>query len=68
MLLTEVNLPIAQLVSMGLEYIRLSDELSEVLAEVRAPEFDRAMAGPDGRIRSGQRGRLYIDRTSDRPA
>jgi tetratricopeptide (TPR) repeat protein len=45
---TEVNLPMALLVSMGLEYVRLSDELNDVLAEVLSPEFDHRMAGPDG--------------------
>jgi len=48
LLRTEVNLPMARLVSMGLEYIRLSDELNDVLAEVHSPEFDHRMAGPDG--------------------
>ncbi len=48
LLRTEVNLAMAQLVSIGLEYIRLGDELKEVLAGVRDPEFDRAMTGPDG--------------------
>jgi hypothetical protein len=69
MLLTEVNLPIAQLVSMGLEYIRLSDELSEVLAEVRAPEFDRAMAGPDGAFDlANVAGSTLTARLTDRPS
>ena len=45
LLRTEVNLPMAQLVSMGLEYIRLADELKDVLAGVHEPDFDRAMAG-----------------------
>jgi hypothetical protein len=44
----EVNLPMARLVSMGLEYVRLSDELNDVLAEVHSSEFDHRMAGPDG--------------------
>ena len=48
LLRTELNLPIAQLVSMGLEYIRLGDELKDVLADLHAPEFDRTMTGPDG--------------------
>ncbi|WP_426420305.1 hypothetical protein [Bradyrhizobium genosp. A] len=48
LLRSEVNLPIARLVSMGLEYIRLSDELNDVLAEVHTAEFDQAMTGPDG--------------------
>ena len=48
LLRTEVNLPIAQLVSIGLEYIRLADELADVLAGVHEPEFDRVMTGPDG--------------------
>ena len=48
LLRSEVNLPIARLVSMGLEYIRLSDELKDILAEVHTAEFDRAMTGPDG--------------------
>jgi hypothetical protein len=48
LLRAEVNLPIAQFVSMGLEYIRLSDELHDVLGDVHDPEFDRATAGPDG--------------------
>jgi hypothetical protein len=48
LLRTEVNLPMVQLVAMGLEYIRLSDELKDVLAGVHEPEFDHAMAGPDG--------------------
>jgi hypothetical protein len=48
LLRTEVNLPMAQLVSMGLEYIRLTDELKDVLAGVHDLEFDRALAGPDG--------------------
>jgi hypothetical protein len=48
LLRSEVNLPIARLVSMGLEYIRLSDELKDILAEVHTSEFDRAMTGPDG--------------------
>jgi hypothetical protein len=48
LLRTEVNLPMAQLVSMGFEYIRLGDELKEVLAGVHDPKIDRALAGPDG--------------------
>ena len=38
LLRSEVNLPIARLVSMGLEYIRLSDELTDILAEVHEPD------------------------------
>jgi hypothetical protein len=48
LLCAEVNLPMAQLVSMGLEYIRLTDELKDVLADVEVPEFNRTMASPDG--------------------
>jgi hypothetical protein len=48
LLRTELSLPIARLVSMGLEYIRLGDELKDVLVEAHAPEFDRIMTGPDG--------------------
>ena len=48
LLRTEVNLPMGQLVSMGLEYISLSDELKDVLGEVHDAEFDHAMTGPDG--------------------
>jgi hypothetical protein len=48
LLRTEVNLPIAQLVSIGLEYIRLTDELADMLAEGHGPEFDQVLAGPDG--------------------
>ncbi len=48
LLRTEVNLPMAQLVATGLEYIRLGDELKDVLAGVHEPEFDRVMTGPDG--------------------
>ena len=48
LLRTEVNLPIAQLVSIGLEYIRLTDELADMLAEVHGPEFDQVLTGPDG--------------------
>ena len=39
LLRTEVNLPMAQLVSMGLEYIRLADELKDVLAGVGEPNL-----------------------------
>jgi hypothetical protein len=46
-LCTEVTLPVAQLVSMGLEFIRLTDELKDVLASVYDPEFD-VLEGPDG--------------------
>jgi hypothetical protein len=54
---------------MGLEYIRLSDELSEVLAEVRAPEFDRAMAGPDGAFDlANAAGSTLTARLTDRPS
>jgi len=48
LLRTEVNLPMAQLVPIGLEYIRLADELKDVLAGARDVEFDRALTGPDG--------------------
>jgi len=48
LLRTEVNLPIAQLVSIGLEYIHLADELADMLAGAHEPEFDRVMTGPDG--------------------
>ena len=48
LLCTELNLPIAQLVSMRLEYIRLADELKDVLAGVHDSEFDPALAGPEG--------------------
>ncbi|WP_158930097.1 hypothetical protein [Acidisphaera sp. S103] len=48
LLRTEVNLPMAQLVSMGLEYIRLSDELKGELSRVHDSDLDRALAGPDG--------------------
>jgi len=48
LLRTEVNLPIAQLVSIGLEYIRLTDELADVLADAHGPEFDQVLTGPDG--------------------
>jgi hypothetical protein len=48
LLRTELNLPMAQLVSIGLEHIRLADELKEVLADVHDLEFDRALAGPKG--------------------
>jgi hypothetical protein len=44
----EVALPIAQLASMGLEYVRLTDELADVLAPARDREFDPALMGPDG--------------------
>ena len=43
---TEVNLPMAQFVSIGLEYIRLCDELKNVLAGVGDREFEPAMIGP----------------------
>jgi hypothetical protein len=46
-LCTEVTLSVAQLVSMGLEFIRLTDELKDVLASVYDPEFD-VLEGPDG--------------------
>ena len=48
LLLTEVNLPIAQLVSIGLEYICLTDELADMLAEALGPEFGQVLTGPDG--------------------
>jgi hypothetical protein len=48
LLCTELNLPIAQLVSMRLEYIRLADELKDVLAGVHDSEFDPALPGPEG--------------------
>ncbi len=48
LLRTEVNLPIAQLVSIGLEYVRLTDELADVLAEAHGSEFDPVLTGPDG--------------------
>jgi hypothetical protein len=48
LLRTEVNLPMAQLVPIGLEYIRLADELKDMLAAARDAEFDRVLAGPDG--------------------
>ena len=41
LLRTEVNLPIAQLVSIGLEYIRLTDELADILAGVHEPSSIR---------------------------
>jgi hypothetical protein len=50
LLRTEVNLPIAQLASMGLEYIRLGDELKDVLAGVVDSELGRVAAGPDGSL------------------
>jgi hypothetical protein len=48
LLCTEVNLSIAQLVAMGIEYTRLGDELGDVLARVHEPGVHRAMTGPDG--------------------
>lgn len=48
LLRTEVNLPIAQLLSIGLEYIRLTDELADVLADAHGSEFDQVLTGPDG--------------------
>ncbi|QSR85309.1 hypothetical protein [Methylacidimicrobium sp. B4] len=48
LLRTEVKLPMTQIVAMSLEYIRLGDELKEVLVAIHKPEFDRTMAGPDG--------------------
>jgi hypothetical protein len=48
LLRTEVNLPIAQLVSIGLEYIRLTDELAQMLPKARGPESDPVLTGPDG--------------------
>jgi phage FluMu protein gp41 len=48
LLRTEINLPMAQLVSIGLEYIHLSDGLKDVLAGVYDSGFDPVMAGPDG--------------------
>jgi hypothetical protein len=50
LLRTEVNLPMEQLVSMGVEYIRLSDELKDVLAGVIDPELGRVARGPDGAL------------------
>jgi hypothetical protein len=47
---TEVNLPMEQLVAMGVEYIRLSDELKDVLAGVIDPELGRVARGPDGEL------------------
>src|SRR5262249_17495789 len=41
LLQTEVKLPTALLVSMGLEYIRLCDELSEVLSSITRADFKR---------------------------
>jgi hypothetical protein len=49
-LCTEVTLPIAQLVSMGFEYIRLNDELKDVLASIHDPEFKPVLDGPDGAL------------------
>jgi hypothetical protein len=49
-LCTEVTLPIAQLVSMGFEYIRLNDELKDVLASIHDPEFNPVLNGPDGAL------------------
>ena len=48
LLRTEVNLPMAQLVSTGFEYIRFADELKDVLAGVHDPKLDRAVTGPNG--------------------
>jgi tetratricopeptide (TPR) repeat protein len=48
LLRSEVNLPMPQLISIGLEYIRLCDELKDELAKISDPEFTRVMAGPDG--------------------
>ena len=45
-LCTEVTLPIAQLVSIGFEYMRLTDELKDVLASVHDPEFNRVLMVP----------------------
>ena len=47
-LCTDVTLPIAQLVSMGFEYIRLTDELKDVLVSVQDLEFNGVLDGPDG--------------------
>ena len=50
LLRTEVKLPIEQLVAIGVEYIRLSDELKDVLAGVIDPELGRLARGPDGAL------------------
>jgi hypothetical protein len=42
------NLPMAQIVSTGLEYMRLTNEMKDVLAGVEEPELTRTMVGPDG--------------------
>ena len=34
--------------SIGLEYIRLTDDLADMLAEAHGPEFDQVLTGPDG--------------------
>ena len=44
----EINIPIAQLVSIWLEYVSLSDELAGELAAIHSPEFDRVMTGQSG--------------------
>jgi hypothetical protein len=44
----EVTLPIAQLVSMGLEYIGLTDELKDLLAGIHDPEFICVLPSHDG--------------------
>jgi hypothetical protein len=44
----EADLPVDRLVSMGLEYIRLADELGDVLTHVHEREFGQELTGPDG--------------------
>lgn len=48
LLYAEVKLPIAQRISISLEYIRLSDELVEVLPKVDELTTTRVLKGPDG--------------------
>jgi tetratricopeptide (TPR) repeat protein len=43
---TELNLPIQQILTTALEFVRLGDELGEVLAEFK--KADRILKGPDG--------------------
>jgi hypothetical protein len=48
LLRTELNLPLMQLVSIGLEHIRHADELREVLAGIHDPELGPATSAPNG--------------------
>ena len=64
---SEVAVPLATFVDIGLEYIVLSDRFAVLLEEAASDEFDRLMAGPDGRPdKAGVAGYSLTAHLSDR--